>query len=191
MKTSELDYELPQELIAQRPAERRDQSRLLVWARGGGEPRHRVFRDLPDELPGGTLVVVNDTRVVPARIRLEEPRGEVLLLEPVGGGEWEALARPARGRAGGRGAASPVHHGAARRPRALPDGVRARAGVGGSADRRPPLHAGGAGTARRGAGDAPRRPRHLPAARCGDPRGASAARRAVRGGGGGVAADRG
>src|SRR5581483_4964789 len=102
MKTSELDYELPQELIAQRPAERRDESRLLVWARGGGEPRHRVFRDLPDELPGGTLVVVNDTRVVPARIRLEEPRGEVLLLEPVGGGEWEALARPTRRLRAGR-----------------------------------------------------------------------------------------
>src|SRR5581483_4686294 len=101
MKTSELDYELPQELIAQRPAERRDESRLLVWARGGGEPRHRVFRDLPDELPGGTLVV-NDTRVVPARIRLEEPRGEVLLLEPVGGGEWEALARPTRRLRAGR-----------------------------------------------------------------------------------------
>jgi S-adenosylmethionine:tRNA ribosyltransferase-isomerase len=96
MKTSALDYELPQELIAQRPAERRDESRLLVSSRGGGELRHRIFRDLPAELPGGTLVVVNDTRVVPARIRLQEPRGEVLLLEPLGAGEWEALARPTR-----------------------------------------------------------------------------------------------
>src|SRR3954465_12813836 len=96
MNTSELDYDLPAELIAQRPAERRDESRLLVWSRGGGEPRHRVFRDLPGELPPGTLVVVNDTRVVPARIRIERPRGEVLLLERLGGDEWEGLARPTR-----------------------------------------------------------------------------------------------
>ena len=96
MNTSELDYELPPELIAQRPAASRDDSRLLVASRGCGEPRHRRVRDLPQELPPGTLVVVNDTRVVPARIRIEEPRGEVLLLEPLGGGEWEALARPTR-----------------------------------------------------------------------------------------------
>src|SRR5438094_3676264 len=102
MKTSELDYELPPELIAQRPAERRDESRLLVWSRRGGEPRHRLFRDLPEELPAGTLVVVNDTRVVPARIRLERPRGEVLLLERLGGEEWEGLARPTRRLRAGR-----------------------------------------------------------------------------------------
>ena len=102
MNTSELDYELPRELIAQRPAERRDESRLLVASRGGGEPRHRRFRDLPGELPQGTLVVVNDTRVVPARIRIEEPRGEVLLLERLGGEEWEGLARPTRRLRAGR-----------------------------------------------------------------------------------------
>src|SRR3954468_4746513 len=96
MKTNELDYELPPELIAQRPAANRDESRLLVAPRGGGEPRHRRFRDLPGELPEGTLVVVNDTRVVPARIRIERPRGEVLLLERVGGNEWEELPRPTR-----------------------------------------------------------------------------------------------
>jgi S-adenosylmethionine:tRNA ribosyltransferase-isomerase len=96
MKTDELDYELPPELIAQRPAANRDESRLLVASRGGGEPHHRRFRDLPGELPPGTLVVVNDTRVVPARIRIEEPRGEVLLLERLGGEEWEGLARPTR-----------------------------------------------------------------------------------------------
>jgi S-adenosylmethionine:tRNA ribosyltransferase-isomerase len=96
MKTNELDYELPPELIAQRPAANRDESRLLVAPRGGGEPRHRRFRDLPGELPQGTLVVVNDTRVVPARIRIEAPRGEVLLLERLGGEEWEGLARPTR-----------------------------------------------------------------------------------------------
>src|SRR5438045_7682182 len=96
MKTNELDYELPPELIAQRPAANRAESRLLVAPRGGGKPRHRRFRDLPGELPQGTLVVVNDTRVVPARIRIEAPRGEVLLLEPLGGEEWEGLARPTR-----------------------------------------------------------------------------------------------
>src|SRR4051812_49739761 len=95
MNTSELDYDLPPQLIAQRPAERRDESRLLVWSRGGGEPRHRLFRDLPEELPAGTLTVVNDTRVVPARIRIERPRGEVLLLERLDDdGLWEGLARP-------------------------------------------------------------------------------------------------
>src|SRR5579862_6561274 len=96
MKASELDYELPPELIAQHPAARRDESRLLVYARATGEARHRVFRDLREELPAGTLTVVNDTRVVPARIRIERPRGEVLLLEMVGGEEWEGLARPTR-----------------------------------------------------------------------------------------------
>jgi S-adenosylmethionine:tRNA ribosyltransferase-isomerase len=94
MDARELDYHLPPELIAQHPAERRDESRLLVYSRESGEVSHRVFRELPD-LVGG-LTVVNDTRVVAARIPIERPRGEVLLLEPVGEGEWEALARPTR-----------------------------------------------------------------------------------------------
>jgi S-adenosylmethionine:tRNA ribosyltransferase-isomerase len=102
MKSSELDYDLPPELIAQRPLERRDESRLLVYDRATGEVRHRRFSDLPEEA-GGALVVVNDTRVVPARILFEQPRGEVLLLEQVGDGVWEALARPTRRlQAGGR-----------------------------------------------------------------------------------------
>jgi S-adenosylmethionine:tRNA ribosyltransferase-isomerase len=100
MKTSDLDYELPPELIAQRPAERRDHSRLLVHERATGETRHRRFDELPQELPEGTLVVVNDTRVLPARLRLERPDGgdaEVLLLERLGeNGTWEGLARPSR-----------------------------------------------------------------------------------------------
>jgi S-adenosylmethionine:tRNA ribosyltransferase-isomerase len=96
MKASELDYELPKELIAQRPLEHRDASRLLVWSRSGGEVRHGTFRDLPALLPPGTLTVVNDTRVVAARIAIERPRGEVLLLERLGVGEWEGLARPSR-----------------------------------------------------------------------------------------------
>ena len=96
MKAAELDYDLPPELIAQRPAERRDGSRLLVYDRASGAVRHRSFGELGEELPREALVVVNDTRVVPARIRIERPRGEVLLLEPLGGEEWEALARPSR-----------------------------------------------------------------------------------------------
>ena len=96
MKTSELDYELPKELIAQHPAARRDESRLLVYTRATGEVRHRVFRELPGELPPETLAVVNDTRVVAARIPIASPRGEVLLLEQLDGDEWEGLARPTR-----------------------------------------------------------------------------------------------
>jgi len=100
MRSSELDYELPQELIAQHPPERRDASRLLVHDRASGETRHRRFDELPAELAGGTLVVVNDTRVLPARLRLQRPGGgeaEVLLLERLGeNGTWEGLARPSR-----------------------------------------------------------------------------------------------
>src|ERR671911_617739 len=101
MRTSELDYELPPELIAQRPLERRDESRLLVFDRASGEVRHRRFGELPGELRG-ELVVVNDTRVVPARIPISEPRGEVLLLERLDDGEWEGLARPTRRLRAGR-----------------------------------------------------------------------------------------
>ena len=93
MQIEELDYDLPEELVAQRPAERRDASRLLVYSRGTGEVRHRTFADLPEELPDGTLTVVNDTRVIPARIPIARPRGEVLLLERLDAGEWLALAR--------------------------------------------------------------------------------------------------
>jgi S-adenosylmethionine:tRNA ribosyltransferase-isomerase len=99
MKRSELEYSLPPELIAQHPMERRDASRLLVYERSTGDVQHRFFWELPDELRGG-LVVVNDTRVVPARLRLQRPTGgeaEVLLLEPLeAAGEWEGLARPTK-----------------------------------------------------------------------------------------------
>jgi len=101
MDASELDYDLPPELIAQHPAERRDASRLLVHDRRSGEVRHRVFSDLPEEVDGH-LVVVNDTRVLPARIPIERPAGEVLLLEPLGDGVWEGLARPTRRLRAGR-----------------------------------------------------------------------------------------
>ncbi|HET6602199.1 MAG TPA: tRNA preQ1(34) S-adenosylmethionine ribosyltransferase-isomerase QueA [Gaiella sp.] len=98
MRASELDYDLPTELIAQHPATRRDASRLLVADRGTGAVRHRTFSELPEEV-GEYLAVVNDTRVVPARLHLRRGTGgavEVLLLEPLGAGVWEALARPSR-----------------------------------------------------------------------------------------------
>jgi S-adenosylmethionine:tRNA ribosyltransferase-isomerase len=103
MKADELEYELPPELIAQRPLERRDESRLLVYQRDSGVLRHRIFSELPDELQRDELAVVNDTRVVPARIPIERPRGEVLLVEPLDdAGTWEALARPTRRLRAGR-----------------------------------------------------------------------------------------
>src|SRR4051812_9096565 len=100
MEARELDYDLPTELIAQHPAERRDESRLLVYSRATGAVEHRVFRELPALVDA--LTVVNDTRVVPARIALDKPRGEVLLLERVEGDVWEALARPTRRLRAGR-----------------------------------------------------------------------------------------
>jgi S-adenosylmethionine:tRNA ribosyltransferase-isomerase len=101
MDVSELDYDLPTELIAQHPAERRDESRLLVVERATGAVRHRRFSELPEELRG-ELVVVNDTKVVPARIPIQSPRGEVLLLERLGDDVWEGLARPTRRLKAGR-----------------------------------------------------------------------------------------
>ena len=100
MDAHELDYDLPPELIAQHPAAQRDESRLLVYSRATGEIEHRVFRELPELVDA--LTVVNDTRVVPARIAIDQPRGEVLLLERVEGDVWEALARPTRRLRAGR-----------------------------------------------------------------------------------------
>ena len=98
MRTDELDYALPEELIAQRPAERRDGSRLLVH-RAGGAIEHRRFAELVDLLDPGDLVVANSSGVLRARIAVRRPsggRGEVLLLEQREGGVWEALVRPSR-----------------------------------------------------------------------------------------------
>ena len=98
MRSAELDYDLPRELIAQHPAERRDAARMLVYDRGTGNVRHRTVAELPDELED-ELVVVNDTRVIPARLHLRRETGgqvEILLLERVEGTLWEALARPSR-----------------------------------------------------------------------------------------------
>jgi S-adenosylmethionine:tRNA ribosyltransferase-isomerase len=99
MRSVELEYDLPHELIAQHPVEPRDASRLLVYRRDTGEVRHGRFAELAAELRG-ELVVVNDTRVVPGRLRLRRATGgaaEVLLVERLDeDGVWEALVRPSR-----------------------------------------------------------------------------------------------
>jgi S-adenosylmethionine:tRNA ribosyltransferase-isomerase len=98
MDTDELDYDLPAELIAQHPAERRDESRLLVYRKETRVIEHRRFSELPDVVED-RLVVVNDTKVVPARMAMRRETGgavEVLLVESLGNGRWEALARPSR-----------------------------------------------------------------------------------------------
>ena len=208
MDVAELDYELPPELIAQHPAERRDASRLLVYDRATGAVRHRTFAELPDELHG-ELVVVNDTKVVPARIPIESPRGEVLLLERLDDGTWEALARPTRRLKAG----PPLRTG--RAARASRRGPLARCGSTASRHGETPLppyitepladparyqtvYARAAGSAAAptaglhftpellaqlepGARHAPRRPRHVPARHRGDARGARDPRRALRG----------
>lgn len=100
--TADFDYELPPGRIARYPSERRSDSRLLVLSRSTGEIRHRRFRDLPELLDPGDLLVVNDTRVFPARLRGRKPTGaaaEVLLLRPADAEDdrvWEALVRPGR-----------------------------------------------------------------------------------------------
>ncbi|HEX6238069.1 MAG TPA: tRNA preQ1(34) S-adenosylmethionine ribosyltransferase-isomerase QueA [Acidimicrobiales bacterium] len=99
MDLAELDYDLPDTAIAQVPAEPRDSARLLVDAGVGAAPDHRRVADLPSLVGLGDLLVVNTTRVLPARLALTRPtRGavEVLLLERVRGSTWEALVRPSR-----------------------------------------------------------------------------------------------
>jgi S-adenosylmethionine:tRNA ribosyltransferase-isomerase len=98
VKTSDFDYELPKELIAQVPAERRDESRLLVVPRRGGSVEHRRFRDVLEYLRAGDLLVLNESRVIPARL-LGAKRGgggrvEVFLLRELGPGRWQTLVRP-------------------------------------------------------------------------------------------------
>lgn len=99
MRTSDFDYELPSELIAQSPAEPRDASRLLVLRRADGGMEHRRFRDLPEYLRPGDLMVFNRSRVIPARLRGLLPGGapfELLLLRRLAPGLWRALGRPSR-----------------------------------------------------------------------------------------------
>ena len=98
MDVGEFDYSLPASAIAQTPVEPRDAARLLVDRGPGRAPDHRHVRDLADLLRPGDLVVVNETRVIPARLRLQRRTGgaaEVFLLEPLDdAGTWEALVRP-------------------------------------------------------------------------------------------------
>jgi len=100
LRTSDYDFELPPERIAQSPAERRDASRLLVVDRASGALAHRVFADLLDYIPAGDALVLNETRVFPARLLGKRASGgdaEVLLLTPHGGDDektWTALVRP-------------------------------------------------------------------------------------------------
>src|SRR5438445_13660551 len=96
MKLSDFDYSLPPNLIAQHPVEPRDAARLLVVDRSTGRLEHRVFRDLPEYLQPADVMVVNNTRVIPARLRARKPTGgavEVLLLRPAREQE-SAAARP-------------------------------------------------------------------------------------------------
>ena len=100
MKTSDFYYDLPEELIAQTPLERRDGSRLMVLDRETGALEHRHFFDLPDYLRPGDCLVLNDSRVLPARLLGHRvPSGgavEVLLLKDKGDGVWECLTKPGR-----------------------------------------------------------------------------------------------
>ncbi len=98
MKTALFDYDLPASFIAQQPAEPRDSSRLLVLHREDGRMEHRIFREIGDYLRPGDLLVVNDTRVIPARLHGRKPTGgkvEIFLLKPQDevGAEWECLVR--------------------------------------------------------------------------------------------------
>src|SRR5436190_20629006 len=92
------DYHLPEHQIAQHPAAERDAARLLVVRRESRSIHHHIFRDLPDLLSSGDLVVLNDTRVLPARLvgRRESTggKGEGLFLRVIEGGLWEMLAQP-------------------------------------------------------------------------------------------------
>jgi S-adenosylmethionine:tRNA ribosyltransferase-isomerase len=96
---SDLDFHLPEHLIAQTPIEPRDAARLLVLKSASGEISHRIVRDLPELLREGDLLVFNDTRVLRARLRGRKPSGgrmEALLLKELGRNRWEALLKPSQ-----------------------------------------------------------------------------------------------
>ncbi len=100
LKTSDFYYELPEELIAQDPLENRSDSRLMVLDRKTGEVRHRIFRDVIDYLNPGDCLVINDTKVIPARLIGSRPETggkiEVLLLKRMENDVWETLVKPGR-----------------------------------------------------------------------------------------------
>ena len=99
MKTHDFWYDLPEELIAQTPLEQRDTSRLLVLDRNTGAVSHQYFYDIIDHLNPGDTLVMNDSRVLPARLLGHRPTGgavEVLLLRDLGNKQWECLCKPGR-----------------------------------------------------------------------------------------------
>ena len=99
LKTEDFWYDLPEELIAQTPLEKRDSSRLLVLNRETGETSHKHFYDVLDYLQPGDCLVMNDSRVLPARLLGKRPSGgavELLLLRDMGDKKWECLAKPGR-----------------------------------------------------------------------------------------------
>ncbi len=100
MRTSDFDYPLPKELIAQQPTAERDQSRLLVLHRDSGRIEHRQFTDILDYLRPGDLLVMNDSKVFPARLRGIDPvtggKFEILLCEEMGRNDWWAMMRPGK-----------------------------------------------------------------------------------------------
>ena len=99
MKTHDFWYHLPEELIAQTPLEKRDTSRLLVMDRKTGKVKHQHFYDIIDYLNPGYCLVMNDSRVLPARLLGHRPTGgavELLLLRDLGDKKWECLAKPGR-----------------------------------------------------------------------------------------------
>ena len=100
MNTADFDFHLPEELIAQTPLEKRDASKLLIVNRETGEMQDKHFHSIIDMLEPGDALVMNDTRVLPARLygQKEETGGhvELLLLKNTAGDEWEVLAKPAK-----------------------------------------------------------------------------------------------
>lgn len=100
MKTSDFNYDLPKELIAQVPIKQRDMSRLLVLDKKTGKTEHKIFHDIIDYLTPGDTLVLNDTKVIPARIfghrEGKEESIEVLLVKEYGDDKWEVLAKPGR-----------------------------------------------------------------------------------------------
>ena len=99
MKTKDFDYELPREMIAQHPVQARDASRLMVLRRDDGSVEHRSFKDLPEYIAPNEVLVINNTRVFPARLLGKLPTGgkfEVLLVRPLEDGRWLALVKPGR-----------------------------------------------------------------------------------------------
>lgn len=96
MKTSDFDYELPVELIAQHPLANRTASRMMVIDRAAGTIRHEQFRNLAQFLRPDDLLVLNDTKVIPARVWSRQPVVELLLIEDLGAGRWSAMVKPGK-----------------------------------------------------------------------------------------------